>query len=138
MSENTIEMNDLLFAALDHAVASIRNGGPLVPFTMITKKEGDTKLDRFAMEMLEQGLEAAQSYVDSLKDEIRMYAIAWDGYITIEDKKWDSIFVEAGEATSEHGVLMIQRYEKKGMLFKKNIPYGNPAQIGMPISKLFS
>ena len=135
MAENSIEINDLMFAALDHAVASIEEAGPLVPFAMTVSNSGDRKLTRFAFEMLEQGLEAAQAHVESEKANIKAYAIAWDGFVTIEGKKWDSIFVEAGELATEQGVLLAQRYEKKGTLKKKNLPAGNPALVERPISR---
>ncbi|MGB4075835.1 hypothetical protein [Pseudomonas sp.] len=136
MSETSVEMNDLMFAALDHAIASIENAGPLVPFTMTISKAGDNKLTRFVLEMLEQGLEAAQAHIQNEKENLKTYAIAWDGFVTIEGKKWDSIFVEAGELGTEQGVILSQRYEKKGLFKRKNLPAGNPALVERPTSKL--
>jgi hypothetical protein len=31
---------------------------------------------------------------------------------------------------------MCQRYEKKGFLRKRNVPVGNPALIGKPVSRI--
>lgn len=136
MSETSVEMNDLMFAALDHAVASIEEAGPLVPFAMTINKGGDKKLTRFALELLEQGLEAAQAHIHGEKDNIKAYAIAWDGFITIEGNKWDCVLVEAGELGTEQGVLLAQRYEKKGLFKEKNLPVGNPALVERPVSRL--
>lgn len=136
MAETSVEMNDLMFAAIDHAIASIEEAGPLVPFAMTISNNGDKKLFRFALELLEQGLESAQAHVQAEKGSIKAYAIAWDGSITIEGKKWDSVFVEAGELGTEQGVLLAQRYEKRGLPKKKNLPVGNPALIERPISRL--
>lgn len=136
MSETSVDMNDLMFAALDHAVASIEEAGPLIPFAMTISKAGDKKLTRFALELLEQGLEAAQAHVHSEKENFKAYAIAWDGFITIEGKKWDCVLVEAGELSTEQGTLLAQRYEKKGFFKKKNLPIGNPALVEHPVSRL--
>jgi len=136
VSETSVEMNDLMFAALDHAVASIEEAGPLIPFTMTVNNAGDKKLTRFPLEHLEQGLDAAQAHIHSEKENIKTYAIAWDGFITIEDEKCDCVFVEAGEKSAENGALLAQRYEKKGMFKKKNLPVGNPALVERPVSRL--
>ena len=136
VSETSIEMNDLMFAALDHAVASIEESGPLVPFTMTLTKVGEKKLTRFALDLLEQGLEAARTHVRLEKVNIQAYAIAWDGFVTIDGKKWDCVLVEAGEQSNDQGVLLAQRYEKRGFFRKKNIPVGNPALIEHPVSRL--
>jgi hypothetical protein len=61
-----------------------------------------------------------------------MYAIAWDGYITLEGRKWDAILVEAGEAQEPRGVLFAQRYQagaKKLFRRSKNERVGNAALI---------
>lgn len=129
-------MNDLMYAALDHAVESIEESGPLIPFAMTINHDGHTNLNRFALEFLEQGLEAAHAFVHREKEILKAYAIAWDGFVTIEDKKWDCILVEAGETGTEDGVLLAQRYERKGLLKKKNLPVGNPALVGRPASRL--
>ncbi|MDR2875323.1 MAG: hypothetical protein LBV44_05280 [Methylobacillus sp.] len=136
VSDTSIELNDLMFTALDYAIGSIEEAAPLIPFVMVVSKDGNKKLTRFAHELLEKGLEAAQGYIHGEKDNIKTYTMAWDGFITIEGKKWDCIFVEAGERGTEQGVLLAQRYEKKGVFKKKNLPVGNPALAGHPISRL--
>ena len=136
MAEISVEMSDLMFAALDFAVASIEESGPLIPFVMTISKRGEKKLDRFALEFLEQGVEAAKAHIQSEKENIKAYAMAWDGYITLEGKKWDSVFVEAGELSREQGILLAQRYEQKGFFKKRNLPLGNPALVEHLVSRL--
>jgi len=136
VSETSIEMNDLMFAALDHAVASIEDAKHLVPFAMTINNAGDKKLTRFALEFLEQGLEAARVHVQSEKESINIYAIAWDGFITLEGKKWDCVLVEAGELNAVKGALLAQRYEEKGIFKKKRFPIGNPVLVEHPTSRL--
>lgn len=138
MSETSIELNDLMFAALDHAVESIEDGGPLIPFVISMNSQGERHLTRFANELLEEGLEAAQAYIQKEKNNIKAYAIAWDGFITLEGKKWDCALVEAGEDIVKQGVLLAQRYEKQGLLKKKNKSVGNPALVDELISRVYN
>lgn len=131
---------DFFFLAVDHGFVSVEDGGgPLVPFTMVVDAAGQKKLTRFAMDKLEDGVEAAKNSVAST-GAIAMYAIAWDGFITLEGRKWDAICVEAGEAQAEFGVLLCQRYTtaKKGLLRRtRSVRVGNPALIGRPSSRLW-
>jgi hypothetical protein len=56
--------------------------------------------------------------------------------VTIEGKKWDAILVEAGDKIAETGILLCQRYQKKG-LFRKGVePVGNPGFLGKPVSRI--
>jgi hypothetical protein len=133
-----IEFNDLMFNALDHGIASIKeNAAPLIPFVLYQNRTGERELRRFITETLEQGLAEARNHILSKNLNINAYAIVWDGYITIDNRKWDAILVEAGSSESEDGFLLAQRYETKGLLKKKNSPVGNPVQIGKPKSAIF-
>jgi hypothetical protein len=130
-------LNDITFLALDHGMGSITDGGgPLIPFALTENQNGERTLDRFVTERLEQGVERAKQFVDESKDAIDRYAVAWDGFITLEGKKWDAILVEAGDRFQETGYLMCQRYERKGFIRKRNVPVGNPALIGKPLSRI--
>ena len=130
-------LNDIAFMALDHGMNSIEDGAtPLTPFAVTVSTSGGKTIHRFATDHLEDGLEAAKKHVDELRGSIVRYAIAWDGFATIEGKKWDAVLVEAGDCQSDTGYLMIQRYEKKGLIRKKNVPYGNAALAGRPQSRL--
>ena len=55
-NEYSQELIDLAFAALDHGIDSVREGGPLIPFVM-SETGSERTLTRFAAEMLEEGLE---------------------------------------------------------------------------------
>jgi len=127
MSEYSQELNDIAFLALDHGVSIIeKNQGPLIPFAIVNEKSGEKKLEAFAIEPTGEGLNYAKKHIDENAANIERYAIAWDGYVTIEGTKWDAIFVEAGETLSEDGYIMAQRYEKQGFLKKRQKPIGNP------------
>ena len=134
------EFADLFFLAVDHGFNSIQEGGgPLTPFTMVVRKSGERLLVRFAADSLEEGVEQAKASIRP-SEEIAMYAIALDGFITLEGRKWDAILVEAGESNSKSGVMFCQRYlpAKKGLF--RNAPcerVGNPALVGRPQSRLW-
>lgn len=134
------EFADFFFLAIDHGFGSVEDsGGPLVPFTMVVESTGNKRLSRFALERLEDGLEEARSSITTSSSLVR-YAIAWDGFITWEGRKWDAILVEAGEQSQEHGVLFAQRYTqgKKGFFRKGRCErVGNPALVDRPQSRLW-
>ena len=137
MQDTEALLNDVMFMALDHGMKSITDGaGPLIPFAITESNAGERTLNRFVSERIEEGVETAKIHVDKLRGGIVRYAIAWDGYATVQGKKWDAVLVEAGDCDSDAAYLMIQRYEKKGWIRKKNVPYGNPALIDRPPSRL--
>lgn len=69
-----------------------------------------------------------------------MYAIVWDGYATLEGRKWDAILVEVGESIRPTGAIYAQRYEAKeqGIFSKKrrNVAVGKPQLVGSAPSRL--
>jgi hypothetical protein len=138
--EPSEEFADLFFLAIDHGFGSIEDGsGPLIPFVLTHSFEGKRDLRRFVTEELSDGVKQAQKFVEQNRASIRMYAIASDGYITVEGKKWDAILVEAGDSASPIGVVFCQRYQatKKGLFRKAKCErVGNPALISHPPSRL--
>jgi hypothetical protein len=83
-----IKLNDITFMAIDHGIRSIAEGDvPLIPFTIIEKIGGERVLSRFVTERIEDGSEKAKKYIEENKAGIERYAIAWDGFVTIEGKK---------------------------------------------------
>ena len=87
-NSNDIEMSekfaDLVFFALDHGVNSVRDsGGPLIPF-VVYEQDGELKLQRFVTERLEEGPEQAREAIAASPENVAAYALAYDGYITIE------------------------------------------------------
>ena len=130
-------LNDITFMAIDHGMESIKDdAAPLIPFAIYFENKGEKKIERFLTERLEDGPDKAKERIDSLCGSISRFAIAWDGYVTIEGKKWDAIIVESGSSDLDSGYLMCQRYERKGLFKKKNLPHGNPALMEKPKSRL--
>jgi hypothetical protein len=132
-----IKLNDITFMAIDHGIHSIADGHePLIPFVIIEKSGGERVLARFVTDRIEDGSEKSKRYIEENKAGIERYAIAWDGFVTIEGEKWNAILVESGDRFQEKGYLMCQRYAQKGLIKKKSEPFGNPALIGKPNSRI--
>lgn len=114
---------DLAFAALDHAVGSIANGGgPLIPLVFI-EQGGGRRLIRGAAERLEEGLALVRAQAAQAADAVT--AVAFDGYVTIPDGRFDAIYVEARDPSGKT-LTLAQRYQVKGLVRKRAEPIGNP------------
>ncbi len=114
----TVGPAELAYAALDQAIASVSEGGPLIPFLFI-ERSADRDLQRFTRDTLEEGQAALREAVAQLDDDVTAYAMAYDGYMTFEGKKCDAILSEAAERGAPSGVFFVQRYQpKKGMFGK--------------------
>ncbi len=128
----SVPFADLFFFALDHGIRSIEDGGgPLISFAVVVDTKGHRNLHRFVTEQLEDGVKSARKYVADHEDELQMYAIAWDGFVTVEGKRTDAILVEAGDRGETKGVLFCQRYVP-GNGSTKLERIGNPGLIGRP------
>ncbi len=140
--EPSQEFADLFFKAIDHGFESIKDGaGPLIPFSMTVSADGQLSLKRYVMDELQEAVARAQASITPEMPGVTMYAIAWDGYVTIDGQKTDAILVEAGQASDPRGVLFCQRYRtvRKGLFFKKVCErVGNPGLIEYPPSRLVS
>jgi hypothetical protein len=95
-SDWTKEVSDnlmkLAFMAADHGIDSVRaSSGPLIPFMII---EGEKReLRRYVTENVEDGLVKAREAASSLNSNTKAYAIAHDGYITLQDGIYDAIII---------------------------------------------
>ena len=93
---------------------SIQDGeGPLIPFVISEQLAGKRKLSRYMADRLEESVAQARLAVSQLPSEVTAYAIAYDGYVTIEGTKYDAILVEASERGRPRAVIMVQRYIPK-------------------------
>lgn len=116
-------MIDLAFAALDHAVLSIAGGGgPLIPLVFI-EQGGRRRLVRGVADRLEDGLALVRAQAAQAADCIT--AVAFDGYITIPDGRFDAIYVDAQDPSGAT-LTLAQRYQVKGLVKKRAEPIGNP------------
>jgi len=133
-----LKLNDLMFKALDHAVFSIEdNGEALIPFSLTEDASDQRTLTRYVADRVEVGVEQGKTKIAEMKADILRYAFAYDGYLTIDGHRWEGLFVEAGDKVAATGVLLCQRYTRKKGWFKKGIvPFGNPALVGNPASRI--
>ncbi len=124
----SLTLGDLLFAALDHGVNSVREGGPLVPFVM-AEAEGKLSLKRFVAEPYEKAVAEAKASVPNLPEQTNLYAIVYDGFVTVSGKKYDAIIVHGAERGKGEAYLLAQRYipARSGEVLEL---VGNPAFIG--------
>jgi len=120
------ELIELVFAALDHGIDSVREGGPLIPFVLAESAEG-RDLTRFASETLEEGHAQARRHAGSSGAD--RVAVAYDGYLTVEGERSDAVFVEAQERGTEASVVFAQRYRPGGRL-RRFSTIGNAAFAG--------
>src|SRR5258707_6477902 len=103
---NEVRLNDIMFLALDHGMASIADdSGPLIPMVFTENQKGERTLQRFVTERLEEGVEKARQFVEQNKSSLDRYAVGWDGFVTIQGRKWDAILVEAGDRFQDTGYL---------------------------------
>ena len=135
MNDPNPKLMDVIFLALDHGIESVRaSGGPLIPFVIT---EGSKReLNRFAVERLEDGIIKAREFVVKAHAEVTFYAIAHDGYITLEGRKFDAILVEGGERGNPQSLLFAQRYEPKKGFFSRFKTIGNAGFIGETENRL--
>jgi len=122
ISETLVE---LVFAALDHGIGSVRAaGGPMTPFVMSVIGE-ERSLHRFVGE----GVTGAKAFVATLPAEVSLYALAADAYVTLGDRQYDAIVVEAAERSQDFGHLFAQRYIPASET-RPFQPIGNPVYMG--------
>lgn len=116
-------LREIAAAALEQAMREVvPAGGPLIPFVLADTPDGRT-LTRFP-EDLEHGQPGARAHVRALPGVVRA-AVAWDGYLTVDDDRHDALFVEASERGDPASILVAHRYRDAG---------AEPAQaVGRPL-----
>jgi len=129
---------EIALTAMSHAFRSIEesDGGPMVPFVMTDSESEGRAIYRFEANSLGHALDSAQIWIEAADDEVFRYAFAWDGYITLDDEKWDALFVEAGNRTLPHGMLLCQRYAAESGIRSANRRIGEPMLVEKPDSRL--
>lgn len=102
---------DLAFYALEHGVDCVRDGEPLIPFVVAEDENGGSKLHRFAAPKTDEGVEEARNYLKTHTSEFVRYALAYDGYLTVDNEKSDAIIIEACEKNMPRAFTLTQRYK---------------------------
>jgi len=115
----------LVFTALNHAASCLEDGteGPLLPFAMIVD-DGERIVRHFPSPAYEQTLDGALAFAG--QGGYEFWAVAWDGYITLEGRRTEAIFVRAGTEGREESLLFAWRYERP-------LPNGGLRRLGDPV-----
>lgn len=101
---------DLIYSALEHGVASVaESGGPLIPFLLVQNGE-DIRIHRFDADELVEGIAAAENFARELEAAPEYFVIAFDGYLTVDDRKDDAIYVKGFAGDERDGYVFAQRY----------------------------
>lgn len=131
------ELVEMALLAMSHAFRNIETGeGPLMPFVITDSDSEGRAIYRFEANSLGHALDSAQVWLEGADDEVSRYAFAWDGYITLDDEKWDALFVEAGDRTLPHGMLLCQRYVPESGMGAVKRRVGEPILVEKPGSRL--
>jgi hypothetical protein len=128
MSKLGRELKRLAFEAIALAVDCFA-AGEHNPFILFVDASGQTQLidvkdagGNITRQLVE---EARRIVSQSIPRTAKRYAIAYDGYLTIDGERTDAAFVEAAERGDREAVLIAQRYRVKKRSKK-------PERIGSP------
>ncbi len=137
LQQDTHNLAELAVYALNLAFRSIKDGeGMLVPFVMTDTADEGRTMHRFVADSMEQSRQRARDWLGEAEVSVYRYAFAWDGYVTVDDTKWDAIFVEAGDRILPHGMLLCQRYRPKNGNGGARQVVGEPMLVDKPESRL--
>jgi hypothetical protein len=129
MEAGTLEpgFSEFVSLLLNHGVASVEKGSPLIPFVVI-ESMGQREIKRFILDQLEEAVDAAFASASHAQTEANRVAVAFSGYVTWEGKRRDAIYVEASDRTTSAHVLVAQRYAPKRR-FSKLKKLGEPLYL---------
>ncbi len=105
------ELLALAFAAIDHAVTSLREtkGQELTTFVLLEHADG-RKLVRCRADTFEREGEIAREQLREAGADCLRYALAHDGYFTVDQERYDAVIVQAWENDGQPGLQFAQRY----------------------------
>jgi hypothetical protein len=115
MTENKSAELAGFFAA--HAVWCVSDGSTLIPLLAYEMPDGSRQMSRFSAEMLEDGIEPARQWMAENPDGAACAAFVYDGYITLESGKTDSLFID------------VRSYEGQETAFRMAIPYRHASHV---------
>jgi len=122
----------LAMAALDYGMAGRCDSPMLVPF-VVMESDGQRYIQRFEAETDEQAVDEAKAFLAKVTDSTSAYALAYDGFVTVEGTEFDAILVIAGERGDPNAFIFTQRYDAAT---DPITPIGSPAFIGQHESLL--
>jgi hypothetical protein len=99
----------LATAALDHGLGSAHEGSAFVPFLMAQTKTA-RQLYRFVAGDAARARAGASRKFREIREPVEVCAWVHDGYLTIEDHKYDAVIAELSSVESPEGLLVAQPY----------------------------
>jgi hypothetical protein len=96
--------------AVNHGLDSAHRGSPFTPFLVIDMEQGRS-LTRFVTDTPEKAHTQAQMSVTD--NHPRACAYAYDGYVTVEEGRFDAVLVEVSQYGLPNGLLLAQPYTFK-------------------------
>lgn len=108
-----------LFDAIDHAVAQAEDDeAGFVPFVLAVMSDGEKVATGYVDSEEDFSVEGS---VTLARDDLaaadpvpRHVALAWDGYLTLDEDRTEAVFVDAYEQGRSAGVRFAQRYRRGG------------------------
>lgn len=86
----------------------INGGETLQPF--VITEGGRSSILSIVGESVAEQFWIAQRAIDELPTEARVWAFAYDGYLTLDEEKTDAIFIEVGDRSVPEVSVYAQRY----------------------------
>lgn len=125
------ESADFVFATIDIGMqqAATTDAG-FTPFVTIRTPDDEMIVCHMDVEEGdyngEEGLAFCREHLRTVDPSVRCVTIVWDGYVTLDDRRTEAVFVEAYELGQPVGVLIAQRYERVN---DEIHVYENPAKL---------
>jgi hypothetical protein len=124
------DAGELALDAVDHALQNaMTTPDGFIPFAFTLAADGSRVMTRFVDDdgtdpTVVGGVALARQQLRSADASVRCVALAWDGYLTYGSSRTEAVFVEGYEVGRPAGVLIAQRYERRG---------GGLTRIGSPM-----
>ena len=125
MANEAKDLKQWVFEALELGFRCIGDGDR-TPFYLLIADDARHLVDLTSPDgtMSEAFLEGGRALIRQYARSGQYYVLVWDGYLTMQGKKEDAVFAEAGESDAPSGLLFAQRYKqtKSGKLSKIGKP----------------
>lgn len=95
----------------------------------MTEADGKRGLERFVAQPCEQAVAKAREAASKLPPQVIRYAIPYDGFTTVDGKKFDAGIVHGADRTAGKACLLAQRYTPKSPV-QPTQPIGNAVFLG--------
>lgn len=123
------EFLKFVFSGIDKSVENSKKTNTLItPFIMIRKGE-EQKIQRFESDDYQEAVSMADDYLKRLQPKPDFALLAYDGFIAIEGRKSEALYVKGFDKSENKGLVFAQRYQPKTDEMDFQL-IGNPALVG--------